>query len=119
MLFTIDLKTPSLNDWYAGSHWGKRDALKKLWRGVIMVYCKKKKIVPFASFPLRVTTQPVYSDKRKRDTDNTITAAKLFIDALKHLELIPEDDPRYIGKITLLPPSHGDSDYTIIKVEEE
>lgn len=119
MVITLGIKTPSLNDWYSGSHWNKRSALKKVWRDTVAVYCKNAQMKPFTKFPLKITTQPTYKDNRKRDTDNTITAAKLFIDAIKHLGLIPDDTPEYVGAIELLPPRLGSvSDMTYITIEE-
>ena len=72
----------------------------------------------FKKFPLSVTLQAFYKRKGNRDTDNTVPGIKLFIDALKHLKLIPEDDTRYIGKVTMLPPVVGWSkDETVITIE--
>lgn len=95
---------PSLNQWYMGGKgvmWKRRKA-KDLWRVLVKqaIDLNKIKAIDKHDFPLHMFTLSCFTDQRKRDSDNWITANKLVTDALKTFKIIPEDDTRFIALST-------------------
>jgi len=71
---------------------------------------------PFTAFPLKVTLQLHCNID---DTDNTVMGLKFALDGLKLAGMIPDDNKKYIGAITLLPPtSIREKDETVITITE-
>lgn len=119
VVLTVPFMPPSLNKYYAGMHWSARRKITMEWAKAVWATNIEIAKHPFKNYPLSVTCQLQFKAKHNRDTDNTIMGVKLTLDTLKHIKQIPDDDTRYIGKITLLPPTSGwQKDETIIKLTE-
>jgi Holliday junction resolvase RusA-like endonuclease len=92
----IPLTSCSLNQWYAGNHWRKRQEKAKLWHETIYNLCLEHKIEPIKDYPVIVETQTYFKDNRKRDSSNYITANKLIEDGLVKCGILKDDGPDYI-----------------------
>jgi len=102
--FEIPDVAPSLNKWYSGgrnSQWLRKKAKDK-WRKLVKQAIVVNRLRPIEKdkYPLHLFTISYFPDKRKRDSDNWITANKLIADALKTFKIIPDDDLRYISLST-------------------
>jgi len=88
---TIKLRCvfPSLNRWYAGSHWSARHKTKQELQGMILAALMRTPGVKFTTFRVH------YRYNNKFDCDNTITAIKIFVDTMKTAGIILDDSPKY------------------------
>lgn len=89
-------KVPSLNSFYAGSHWTKRKKAKDAALETIKSQLGFNQGAPYNSF--RVTANVRY----RYDLDNSIIAVKFTSDALKTLGWIKDDSPKYFRHLVLV-----------------
>jgi hypothetical protein len=89
-------KVPSLNSFYAGSHWTKRKKAKDAALEKIKQQLGFNKGAAYNSF--RVTAYVRY----RYDLDNSIIAIKFTSDALKTLGWIKDDSPKYFRHLVLV-----------------
>ena len=89
-------KVPSLNSFYAGSHWTKRKKAKDAALEAIKGQLGHNKGAAYNSF--RVTAYVRY----RYDLDNSIIAVKFTSDALKTLGWIKDDSPKYFRHLLLV-----------------
>ena len=89
-------KVPSLNSFYAGSHWTKRKKAKDAALETIKGQLGHNKGATYNSF--RVTAYVRY----RYDLDNSIIAVKFTSDALKTLGWIKDDSPKYFRRLLLV-----------------
>ena len=89
-------KVPSLNSFYAGSHWTKRKKAKDAALKEIKEQLGFNQNAPYNSF--RVTANVRY----RYDLDNSIIAVKFTSDALKALGWIKDDSPKYFRRLLLV-----------------
>ena len=89
-------KVPSLNSFYAGSHWTKRKKAKDAALETIKGQLGHNKGPAYNSF--RVTAYVRY----RYDLDNSIIAVKFTSDALKTLGWIKDDSPKYFRRLLLV-----------------
>ena len=89
-------KVPSLNSFYAGSHWTKRKKAKDAALKEIKEQLGFNQGSPYNSF--RVTANVRY----RYDLDNSIIAVKFTSDALKALGWIKDDSPKYFRHLLLV-----------------
>lgn len=89
-------KVPSLNSFYAGSHWTKRKKAKDAALEAIKGQLGHNKGAAYNSF--RVTAYVRY----RYDLDNSIIAVKFTSDALKALGWIKDDSPKYFRRLLLV-----------------
>ena len=116
----LDLVPPSLNDMYSGQHWTKRKKSKDLWRGYFASI--QKDIPKFKKFPIAIEVIVHRKDKRRRDADNAIVAAKLGNDSLVALGKIPDDNSKFIKWVKCSIESESQRDFTefiVYELEEE
>ena len=89
-------KVPSLNSFYAGSHWTKRKKAKDAALKEVKEQLGFNQDAPYNSF--RVTANVRY----RYDLDNSIIAVKFTSDALKALGWIKDDSPKYFRRLLLV-----------------
>jgi len=89
-------KVPSLNSFYAGSHWTKRKKAKDATFKEIEQQLGYNKGSAYNSF--RVTANVRY----RYDLDNSIIAIKFTSDALKTLGWVIDDSPKYFRSCVLV-----------------
>lgn len=89
-------KVPSLNSFYAGSHWTKRKKAKDATFKEIEQQLGYNKGAAYNSF--RVTANVRY----RYDLDNSIIAVKFTSDALKTLGWVIDDSPKYFRSCVLV-----------------
>jgi len=89
-------KVPSLNSFYAGSHWTKRKKAKDAALETIKEQLGANKGAPYNSFRVRANVRYRY------DLDNSIIAIKFTSDALKTLGWIKDDSPKYFRHLLLV-----------------
>lgn len=94
----IPMVSCSLNEWYSQNHWSKRDKHKKVWRGYFQLNKQTVPIIKESDYPLIVETISHFKDNRRRDPDNYICANKLICDSLVEIEVIPDDNYKYISQ---------------------
>jgi len=89
-------KVPSLNSFYAGSHWTKRKKAKDAALKEVKEQLGFNQGPPYNSF--RVTANVRY----RYDLDNSIISVKFTSDALKALGWIKDDSPKYFRRLLLV-----------------
>jgi len=89
-------KVPSLNSFYAGSHWTKRKKAKDAALKEVKEQLGFNQGPAYNSF--RVTANVRY----RYDLDNSIIAVKFTSDALKALGWIKDDSPKYFRRLLLV-----------------
>ena len=89
-------KVPSLNSFYAGSHWTKRKKAKDAALETIKEQLGYNTGAAYKSF--RVTAYVRY----RYDLDNSIIAIKFTSDALKTLGWIKDDSPKYFRRLSMV-----------------
>lgn len=89
-------KVPSLNSFYAGSHWTKRKKAKDATLKEIKEQLGYNTALAYRSF--RVIAYVRY----RYDLDNSIIAIKFTSDALKTLGWIIDDSPKYFRHCLLV-----------------
>lgn len=89
-------KVPSLNSFYAGSHWTKRKKAKDAALKEVKEQLGFNQGPAYNSF--RVTANVRY----RYDLDNSIIAVKFTSDALKALGWIKDDSPKYFRYLLLV-----------------
>ena len=89
-------KVPSLNSFYAGSHWTKRKKAKDAALEKIKQQLGFNQGAAYNSF--RVIAYVRY----RYDLDNSIIAIKFSSDALKTLGWIIDDSPKYFRRCTMV-----------------
>lgn len=89
-------KVPSLNSFYAGSHWTKRKKAKDAALKEVKEQLGFNQDAAYNSF--RVTANVRY----RYDLDNSIIAVKFTSDALKTLGWIKDDSPKYFRHLLLV-----------------
>lgn len=91
------LKT-STNKIYAGSHWSIRKTIKDSFSTLAAVYCKPAYTV--STYPVQIRYRFSFV-KNSLDTLNTAYMAKMLEDAMVGLNILENDDPRYVARSTL------------------
>lgn len=89
-------KVPSLNSFYAGSHWTKRKKAKDAALETIKGQLGFNQGAAYNSFRVRAYVRYRY------DLDNSIIAVKFTSDALKTLGWIIDDSPKYFRELLLV-----------------
>ena len=89
-------KVPSLNSFYAGSHWTKRKRAKDAALQKIKEQLGYNTTPSYRSFSIAAYVRYRY------DLDNSIIAVKFTSDALKTLGWIIDDSPKYFRRCTLV-----------------
>lgn len=89
-------KVPSLNSFYAGSHWTKRKKAKDAALQEIKEQLGSNTLPPYRSF--RIVAYVRY----RYDLDNSIIAIKFTSDALKTLGWVIDDSPKYFRRCLLV-----------------
>lgn len=96
-VITIQEIGPTLNLFYAGTHWAKRKKIKDTWRLLVRNAVRNSKIVPVAHYPIEVECCLVFGPKMKRyDWENCAPTAKLIQDGLIHEGILRGDGPKEI-----------------------
>ncbi len=108
-MLTIPRVCPTLNKWYAGTHWRKRKEIADLWHEEVWIICVQDAIKRITRFPVIITTQTWYKpyrdeDKFKRDTANCFPANKLAEDGLVRAKILPDDTTEYVSEHRTLTP---------------
>lgn len=120
IILRIPLAPPSLNLFYAGQFWAVRKKLADDWHEAVWAVCKEMKIKKITEFPINILTQSFFKSKKVRDTDNTMLANKLVCDGLVGAGIIPDDNTKYVGIQTIMPPIIGDKkDETVVVISSE
>jgi hypothetical protein len=109
---------PSINDAYSGTIRARARA-KKQWKKKVRRAAKGELQKP-DSFPVRVIYRTYIPPGRQpRDADGASAAAKIAIDALEDLGVLPSDDRHYVRSVTPEAPRRTDALATeIILIED-
>lgn len=117
---SVPIVAPSLNKWYAGTHWIERKKVVDIWHTTVHLICRKDKVKPVAGYPVSITTKSYFKGKRKKDTSNCFTANKLAEDGLVKAGILIDDTPQYVTKhITLVPEFGHHEDCTVIMIDKD
>lgn len=94
--FIIPVLPPGLNskNGLIRQHWSQRNKMKKLYANYLIPQIKTKFNTKVKIIYTRFSTHPM-------DYDNHGASFKLIGDALKDLNVIPDDNPKYISKLIL------------------
>lgn len=103
-------KVPSLNSFYAGSHWTKRKKAKDAALQTIKEQLGANQGAPYNSFRI------VANVRYRYDLDNSIIAVKFTSDALKTLGWIKDDSPKYFRHLLLVWSDEVPKDEALIQV---
>lgn len=103
-------KVPSLNSFYAGSHWTKRKKAKDAALQTIKEQLGANQGAPYNSFRI------VANVRYRYDLDNSIIAVKFTSDALKTLGWIKDDSPKYFRHLLLVWSDQVPKDEALIEV---
>ena len=115
--FAIPIIAPTLNKWYAGSHWSHRKKVADEWHTTIRMLCLIDQVKAVESYPVCIMTKTYFKTKRKRDTSNCFPANKLAEDALVKAGILKDDTPQYVTKHIVAVPEFGQAkDETIIMI---
>jgi len=89
-------KVPSINQIYAGMHWGKRKALadEKHWLIKAQILSKVKSFKPPLFKKAFVSYEIYFKSNIRRDWDNLFL--KLYNDGLVQAGVIPDDDSEHL-----------------------
>ena len=88
-------KAPSLNQFYASSHWTIRKRAKDAFKDAVMIELNKYDPTNFDRVRVRLEYNYRY------DVDNAIMAVKFGMDAFKEWGGIPDDKPKHWDKLTI------------------
>lgn len=88
-------RAPSINRMYAGMHWTKRRKLVDEIRWIVTSSMPREIDEPFPH-PVVVS---IFAEYKSQPVDADNVYAKLYIDALKILNVIRDDDPRYVLQV--------------------
>ena len=110
----IDSLPPSLNAWYAGTHWSKRMKTKEEWGWKFLAAAKESKL-PDKLGVINTLEVTQFCKGVVRDADNAVVAAKLFGDFLKAQGIIKDDGPEFI-KTVILRTAKGKENKTVILI---
>lgn len=84
----------STNKIYAGEHWNKRKQLKDSLISVAGYFCRPVQKVE--SYPVEISYRFIFGT-RALDTLNCAYMAKCFEDAIRALQILPDDSPQYVA----------------------
>lgn len=96
----IDHLPPSLNAWYAGSHWSKRKETADTWHGLMLAAFVDAKLPKPLKWPVSLNVTE-YCKGNVRDSDASCVAAKLCGDSLVAHGYLPDDSPEYVSHVVL------------------
>jgi len=97
---TVNALPPSLNAFYSGMHWSKRNAIVNEWHWRFRAAFLDAKLPK--QLPTPLTLHVIQTCKGVvRDCDNGVIISKTLGDSLKLFGYIPDDNPKYINKVIL------------------
>jgi hypothetical protein len=93
MVTSILISSPLMSgNYYSGRHWKLRHKMRKMYEKEIWACCNGK--VP--KFSGKVEVAIVSQRAHLLDPDNLYSGCKPLLDAMKQLEIIEEDSPKYL-----------------------
>lgn len=118
MTFTVEVpgRVISLNA-ERSAHWSKRHAMTKVYREAVAWQATRHRGL---SHPISVTAEVVMKAPLM-DAANYYPAVKAAIDGLVDAGVIPDDSPKYVGRVTMVAPRKpigGEAERLILTVEE-
>ena len=108
-----DFKCPSMNASYAGRHWTKRKKQTDEIHELVYYACYEQKTKPVKKYPVTLSFDVYYKDKRRRDIDNL--SVKEIIDGLVRAGIIKDDCDKYVKEIRKRI-IRGDDNKVVIKI---
>lgn len=103
-------KTVSLNNFYSQKHWTYRKKMRDDFEGKFRDIIKKSDLQPMKRFKIDM----VYNSRH--DPDNTIIMLKMFVDTMRHLNIIEDDTKKYFRGFSVTPDARLKKDTIIFKV---
>lgn len=100
-ILQIPGRLPSWNQWWSGKHWSERSRLKESWAKLIWAAAMNGGMQHSRlQLPIwvRVIQWHERGNHRVLDADNL--CAKLVVDGIKRVGLIPDDDPSCVKAVT-------------------
>ena len=98
----VHCRTPSLNDWIGGKHWTKKNKDKKHFQNLMFEALKDSETIFPRPLPTPIEIGVIQYTALDRDHDNCIPALKYLCDMLVANKFIPDDNKKYIKRITHL-----------------
>lgn len=112
---TIPAVPPSLNEWYASSHWSARKKAKDQWK--LLVKAATRGTDAVEDYPVLVDVTVAFGPGARRyDADNCVPAAKLVTDALEAIGVLEGDSCTYISEVRMRHARTEDDGYTRYKI---
>lgn len=99
-LIMTDHKPPSVNEIWAGAHWGRRQRLKAAALLAVRVAMSDAGLVPGDAVGGHVDVVVTCEAVRPYDADNVLI--KPYIDALVTYGVLPDDTPAHVRSVTLI-----------------
>lgn len=117
MEIRIDEIGPSLNNWYAGSHWAQRKKVKDRWRLLVREAVAGCEAVDEEDYPVSIeVTCRFGKGRRGYDADNLGATSKLVIDGLIKAGIIEDDTRNFVESVTYRPIKHKGKDETVVRI---
>ena len=88
-------KHVSLNKWYAGEHWSKRNTMKQEWKMFLLSLFRNHPKIVFDKFDITIR------HNTRLDNDNMIPVVKFSCDFLKEFKYVTDDTKKYFRKLTI------------------
>lgn len=113
MIFVKLDKVPSLNQFYSGMHWSKRDKITNLLKLTILSQLSNYPKVQYEK--ISVTLRCNY----RYDIDNSIMAVKFVLDCFRRWGGVKDDSPKYLEQVTLIVDKSLPRDTAIVEIAEK
>lgn len=88
-------KAVSLNQFYSGAHWSVRSNIKNKYRKIFIPLIEEQKIPKIDMMEL------VIEANSRHDVDNLVAMGKIFMDCVKTMDIIDDDNPKHYKSLTL------------------
>ena len=92
----------SSNEFYAGKHWSTRKQIVDMYHSLIWVNLNKNTINNLSLKPLTSPVEMIFIFFNNFDIDNNSAMVKMLIDGLRKYKIIPNDNKKYIKKISIV-----------------
>ena len=106
-------KVPSLNQFYSGMHWSKRDKITNLLKLDILSQLSNYPKVKYEK--ISVTLRCNY----RYDIDNSIMAVKFALDVFRRWGGVKDDSPKYLEQVTLIVDKSLPRDTALVEIAEK
>jgi hypothetical protein len=97
-------------------HWSRRAEHTREWRQAFCLLAKAERIPPLGA--IEIVAIPHLRDRRSQDVAACLPSVKASIDGLVDAGVIPDDDTRFVHRLTFCRPVHDGRDCLTLIVTE-